>query len=270
MRLVWGAVGRLSAILPLVVLCSIGAPTASAQTTKLRVSLPISIDSAFGQNIREFARQVEARTGGTVEFELQPKDRLYDESGVVWGIATAGIEIGATSLNQFANYVPLAEAFLQPFLFNFDALVQAATSRENKIRALIEKEILLRTNARVLWWQPYGSSVILSRNILATNPAAVANRFVGAPDDQVRDLMRVCGASLIPVSPASINAQLQSGAILAAAADITNVAEHELLEAARAYPPREGLTLCVTAAHADQSQVRSSFSVREDARGPTG
>jgi C4-dicarboxylate-binding protein DctP len=228
MRLVWGAVGRLSAILPVVVLCSIGAPTAAPQTTKLRVSLPISIDSAIGQNIREFARQVETRTGGTVTFELQVNNRFYDELGVVWGVATAGIEIGATSLNQFAHYVPLAEAFLQPFLFNFDALVQAATSRESKIRALIEKEILLKTNARVLWWQPYGSSVILSRSILATNPAAIAARFVGVPDDQVRDLMRVCGASLIPVSPASINAQLQSGAILAAAADITNVAEHEL------------------------------------------
>jgi C4-dicarboxylate-binding protein DctP len=228
MRRVWRAVGQLGAVLPVAVLCLIGAAPAFSQTAKLRVSLPISIDSAIGQNIREFARQVEARTGGTVKFELQPNDRLYDESGIVWGIATAGIEIGATSLNQFANYVPLAEAFLQPFLFNFDALVQAATSRESKIRALIEREILSKTNARVLWWQPYGSSVILSRSILATNPAAIAARFVGAPDDQIRDLMRVCGATLIPVSPASINAQLQSGAIDAAAADITNVAQHEL------------------------------------------
>ncbi len=187
MRLVSGAVGRLGAVLPVSVLCLIGAPPASSQSATLRVSLPISIDSAIGQNIREFARQVEARTGGTVKFELQVKDRLYDELGVVSGVATGAIEIGATSLNQFAHYVPLAGAFLQPFLFNFDALVQAATSRESKIRALIEREILDGTNARVLWWQPYGSSVILSRSILATNPAAIAARFVGAPDDQIRE-----------------------------------------------------------------------------------
>ena len=61
-----------------------------------------------------------------------------------------------------------------------------------------------------------------------TNPATIAARFVGAPNDQIRDLMRVCGATLVPVSPASINAQLRNGAIDAAAADITNVAEHEL------------------------------------------
>ena len=228
MRLVSGAVGRLGAVLPVAFLCLIGAPPASSQTTKLRVSLPISIDSAIGQNIREFARQVEALTGGAVKFELQVKDRLYDELGIVSGVSTGAIEIGATSLNQFAHYAPLAGAFLQPFLFNFDALVQAATSRESKIRALIEREILDGTNARVLWWQPYGSSVILSKSILATNPAAIAARFVGAPDDQIRELMWLCGAATVPVLPASISAQLQSGAIAVAAADITNVAEHEL------------------------------------------
>jgi len=226
MPLVSGAVGRLGTVLPL--LCLIGAPPASAQTAKLRVGLPISMDSAIGQNIREFARQVEARTGGTVKFELSVKDRLYDELGVLSGVTTGAIEIGATSLNQLAHYVPPAGIFQQPFLFNFDALVQAATSRESKIRALIEREALYGINARVLWWQPYGSSVVLSRSILATNPAAIAARFVGAPDDQVRDLMRVCGAITVPVSPASINAQLQSGAIAAAAADINDVAEHEL------------------------------------------
>ena len=129
MRLVSRAVGRFGAVLPVAVLCLIGAPPVSSQTVKLRVSLPISFDSAIGQNIREFARQVEVRTGGTVKFELQVKDQFYDELGVVSGITTAGTEIGATSLNQFAHYVPLAGAFLQPFLFNFDALVQAATSR---------------------------------------------------------------------------------------------------------------------------------------------
>ena len=85
---------------------------------------------------------------------------------------------------------------------------------------------------RVLWWQPYGSSVIPVEEHLATNPAAIAGRFVGVPDDQNRDLMRVCGATTVPVLPASINAQLQSGAIDAAAADITNVAERELLRVA--------------------------------------
>src|SRR5688572_26899664 len=152
----------LSVLCPLLMLlCGLGAPAALAQTITLRMSLPISIDSPIGQNIREFARQVEARTGGAVRIELQGGERRYEEHEVVAAVASGAIEIGATTLNQFAYDVPLAGAFLQPFLFNFDSLVEAAINRDSEIRTLVEDEILYWTNARVLWWQPFGSSVIV-------------------------------------------------------------------------------------------------------------
>jgi C4-dicarboxylate-binding protein DctP len=141
---------------------------------------------------------------------------------------SGAIEMGATPLNQFAVDVPLAGAFLQPFLFNFDGLVQAATSPESEVRALVDKAILLRTKMRVLWWQPYGSSVIVSKRILPTDPSAVAGRIVGTTDKEVRDLIRVCGGLPIPASPASLFTELQNGAIEAGAADIMNVAEREM------------------------------------------
>jgi len=125
------------------VLCLIGATPALAQTTTLSLSLPISIDSPIGQNIGEFGREVEARTRGALKIEFQGKDRAYEENEVVSAVASGAIQIGATPLNQFAYDVPLAGAFLQPFLFNFDALVQAATTQQSEIRRLIEEEILL-------------------------------------------------------------------------------------------------------------------------------
>jgi len=212
----------------LAMLCLVGAPPAFAQTTTLRLSLPISIDSPVGQNIREFARQVEARTGGAIRIEFQGRDRRYEEHEVVSAVASGAIEVGATPLNQFAYDVPLAAAFLQPFLFNFDALVEAATRHESEIRALIEEEILYWTNARVLWWQPYGSSVIFSRKIPATNPTAIAARAVGTPDDQMRELIRICGGTPHLVSPADLFTELQKGTIEAAATDIMNVRERDL------------------------------------------
>jgi C4-dicarboxylate-binding protein DctP len=136
--------------------------------------------------------------------------------------------MAATPLSHFARDVPLAGAFLQPFLFNFDALIQAATSQDSEIRALIDGEILSRIGARVLWWQPYGSTVILSKSIIATNPTAIVSRLVGAPDKQMRDLIRVCGGVPTPVSPASLLGALQNGTVDAAAADIMNVREREL------------------------------------------
>jgi C4-dicarboxylate-binding protein DctP len=212
----------------LAVLCLVAMPEALAQTATLRLGLPIPTDSPTGENIREFARQVGARTGGALKIELQGKDRGYDERGVVSVVASGAIEMGATPISQFARDVPLAGAFLQPFLFNFDALVQAAISQDNKIRVLIEREILDRTSARVLWWQPYGSSVILSRSVLGTNPAAIAARVVGVPDNQMRELIRVCGGAPVPVSPASLLTELENGTVEAAAADIMNVMERDL------------------------------------------
>jgi C4-dicarboxylate-binding protein DctP len=203
-------------------------PGALAQASTLQLGLPISADSPTGQNIREFARQITALTGDVIRIEIQGANEHFDERGVISAVGSGTIEMGATPLNQFASDVPLAEAFLQPFLFNFDALVQAATSQESEIRALIDSEILHRTGARVLWWQPYGSSVLLARNIMATNPAAIATRIVGAPDKQMRDLVRVCGGAPTPVSPASLFTALQNGSVEAAAADIMNVRERDL------------------------------------------
>jgi C4-dicarboxylate-binding protein DctP len=210
------------------ILCVVAVPRAHAQTTTLHLGLPISSDSPTGENLREFARQVAALTGGAVRIEIEGESQRYDEQGVVSAVASGAIEMGAAPLSRFTRDVPLAGAFQQPFLFNFDALIQAATDRDSEIRALIDREILRRTNVRVLWWQPYGSTVILAKDIIAANPAAIATRLIGAADNQMRDLIRVCGGAPTPVSPASLSAALQERAVAAAAADIMNVREHEL------------------------------------------
>lgn len=214
-------------------LCVAEVPLAHAQTTTLQLGLPISGDSPTGQNLREFARQVEARTGGLLRIKLRGDHESFDEKGVVSAVASGAIEMAATPLGQFARDVPLAGAFLQPFLFNFDSLIQAATNHDSEIRTLIDGEILRQSGVRVLWWQPYGATVLLSKKIGAANPAAIATRVVGAPDSQMRDLIRVCGGAPTPVSPASLFSALQDGTVDAAAADIMNVSEHDLWRVAK-------------------------------------
>jgi C4-dicarboxylate-binding protein DctP len=221
-------VGRTALCLLIWASCAAEAPQAQAQAFTLHLGLPVAGDSPTGENLREFARQVAARTGGAIRIVIEGDSQRFDEEGVVSAVASGVIEMGATPLSQFARDVPLAGAFLQPFLFNFDALVQAATSHDSDIRVLIDDAILRRTNVRVLWWQPYGSTVILAKAIIATNPATIATRLIGAPDRQMRDLIRVCGGAPTPVSPASLLTALQSGLVDAAAADIMNVREHDL------------------------------------------
>jgi C4-dicarboxylate-binding protein DctP len=222
-----------SALCSLLVLSSwLGSHHASAQTSTLRLSLPISIDSPIGQNIGEFARQVEARTGGSVRIEIQGKDRRSEEHEVVPAVASGAIEIGATTLNQFAYDVPLAGAFLQPFLFNFDALAQAATSRDSQIRAMVEEEVLDRTKTRVLWWLPFGSRVIVARKIPATDPAVLSANIVGAPDDQTRELIRACGGAPNIIAPRDIFFSLKTGAATLVVTDIMTIREQGLWQVA--------------------------------------
>jgi C4-dicarboxylate-binding protein DctP len=224
----WGAAVRPAwvALWLLAALAGLGYAPAGAET--LRLGLPIALDSPAGLNIREFARQVQARTSGAISIDLRGRERRQEEHEVLAEVASGNLEIGATTLNQVANDVPLARAFLQPFLFNFDALIQAATGQESEIRALVDKDILRWTNTRVLWWQPYGSSVIFSRRTPATNPSAIAARAVGTTDDQTRELIGICGGAPRRVAPSDVFTGLQKGRIEAAATDIMNVREREL------------------------------------------
>jgi TRAP-type C4-dicarboxylate transport system substrate-binding protein len=48
-----------------------GVGPASAHAETLRLGLPISLDSPAGLNIREFARQVQARTSGAISIDLR-------------------------------------------------------------------------------------------------------------------------------------------------------------------------------------------------------
>jgi C4-dicarboxylate-binding protein DctP len=200
---------------------------ARAESTVLRFNLPISFDSPLGENIREFAVQVDARTSGALRIELAAEGR-YEEHEAIGAVGKGAVEIGAAPLNQFSRDVPLAAAFLQPFLFDFDALVQAATEPGSEIRGLLDSEILRLTGTRVLWVQPYGSSVMLSRTAPATHPSAIAELGVATPDDQVRRLMRACGGVPFILSPAELFAEMQMGRIVAVATDIMNVRERKL------------------------------------------
>jgi C4-dicarboxylate-binding protein DctP len=208
-----------------------GALPASAQAT-LRLSLPISLDSPTGQNIKEFARQVKARTSGALKIDLQGAGRRYDEREIVSVVGAGEIEIGATPLSQLVKHVPLCAAFLQPFLLNFDALIEAATKHEGEIRTLIEKDILERTNTRVLWWEPYGSSVIVSNKFPAGDPMKLLVRRVGATDEQGRALLSTCGSLPRSILASDAYAMLHNGTIEAAATDIMTVKERELWKVA--------------------------------------
>jgi C4-dicarboxylate-binding protein DctP len=223
MRLALGVVALLLALLDF-----LATPVARAQSVTLRLGLPISLDSPTGQNMREFARQVQARTSGALKVEVAGAGGRYEESEILPAVTSGAVEIGATPLTQFTKDVPICASFLQPFLFNFDTLIEAATRPESEIRTLIDKEILRRTGTRVLWWEPYGSSILVSRAVPVNDPVQIVVRPVGATDDQAKELLAMCGGLPQPVRPSEAFVALQKGTLAALATDIMTVREHEL------------------------------------------
>src|SRR5438093_1939166 len=62
-----------------------------------------------------------------------------------------------------ADKLPALAMLDQPFLFNFDALINAAFAPGGDLRAVIDKTLLETMGVRVLWWQPIGNQIVFSK-----------------------------------------------------------------------------------------------------------
>ena len=128
----------------------------------------------------EFKDGVEARTKGDVTVNIFDQSQFYNDYQVPNAVGSGAIEMGLAPLGQYEDDVPAAGVFLQPFLFNFDEIIRAAAQPGSEIRTIIDNEILSQTGARVLWWQRYGSPVMLSKAEPMLDPNSMATR-ISAP-----------------------------------------------------------------------------------------
>jgi C4-dicarboxylate-binding protein DctP len=217
----------------LVLFLLVKATASFAETRTLNFTLPKEADAFVRQIASEFADELEKQSGGALKVDLGQKQQTYKDNEIVSAASSGAIEIAGTTLNQFAYDVPLAGVFLQPFMFNFNALVRAAATPGSDIRTLVDDEILYWTNTRVLWWQPNGSSVILARRI-PDDVAAIADLAVGSPDDQSKELTRACGGQAYLIATGDLRAALQNASIQLAMTDILAVKAQSLWDAAEA------------------------------------
>lgn len=133
----------------------------SAETT-LRLTLQLPMKHHLGQNVADFKEEVESKTGGEVKVQIFPSAQLYKDKEVPQAVSSGAIEMGVASLTRFAGTVPAVDAFYVPFLFDSSEKVAAATAPESPIRQALDAEVL-KTGARILWWQAFGGAVVLSK-----------------------------------------------------------------------------------------------------------
>jgi C4-dicarboxylate-binding protein DctP len=136
------------------------APADAAKTLRLTLQLPLK--HHLGQNVQAFKEEVERETNGAIKIEIYPSAQLYKDKEVPQAVGSGSIELGVVSLAQYAGTIPAVDIFYVPFMFSTVEQVRKATAPGSPVRQPID-EAILKTGARVLWWQAFGGTIILSK-----------------------------------------------------------------------------------------------------------
>jgi C4-dicarboxylate-binding protein DctP len=170
------------------------APEAGAQEVKLKANLQFPISNPlFGGSLTRFKEEVERQSKNAVVIEIFDKSQLATDYEVVDRVASGAIDIGMTAAQQFSYKAPLVGILDQPFLFNFQALMNEAAKPGSEIRKIIDDAILSEIGVRVLWWHSLGNNVFFSKGVDVADPARLRDRRVAAPGKLPADFVSWCG-----------------------------------------------------------------------------
>ena len=137
--------------------------------TKLRITTQLPLTTPLGQNLVRFKEIVEAQSNRALVVEIYPAAQLFTDKEVPGAVASGQIEMGSSSLARFAGTIPAVDIFNVPFLLNTPDLVRAATEPESSVRGPLDAAMTAK-GARPLWWQPYGLSILMTRDAVVRRP----------------------------------------------------------------------------------------------------
>lgn len=150
---------------------------ASAADLTLRITLQTSLKSNLGQNLTLFESLLEESSGGSIDVQIYDSAQLYRDKEVPEAVSSGQIEMGVASLTRYVGEIPAVDVFYMPFLLNSEDKIRKATAQDSPVRGPLDAAIL-ETGARVLWWQAYGSVILLSNGEPMATPAAVESKKV--------------------------------------------------------------------------------------------
>jgi C4-dicarboxylate-binding protein DctP len=171
----------------------VGQALAGEQRLVIRFSTQAPSDAEYFQSMRHFKDRVEAESNGMIRIDLVDSGKLYDSHAIAAAVSSGSVEMGMVNLTRYGETIPIADAFSLPFLFN-DKLVEIASRAPNsEIRQLIDKAILEKSGARVLWWIPEGGFVLLAKGMPMASPEALIGRTVRSSGPTSAAVLRLCG-----------------------------------------------------------------------------
>jgi C4-dicarboxylate-binding protein DctP len=202
-----------------------------AAEVKLRITSQLPNSSHIGANLLQFKEEVETGTNKAIAVEIYDNSRLYKDNEVVGAVSTGAIEMGAAPVDQFADKIPAVVIFQQPFLFNFEALVRAATNPDGEMRQLIDKAVLEATGTRVLWWQTFGSTVFFSKGRPVMNPTGIRDHKIRVFGKTMAAFAKNCGGIPKIISPNEQLQALQDGTVDMVMTGVSGIRARQLWKA---------------------------------------
>ncbi|SOC09261.1 TRAP transporter substrate-binding protein DctP [Stappia indica] len=188
------------------------ASAALADTTTLRITLQLPLKSHLGENVSLFKQKVEEISGGDIKVEIYDSAQLYKDNEVPQAVGSGAIEMGVASLTRYVGDVPAVDVFYMPFLLNSEDLVRKAVAQDSPVRGPLD-EAILETGARVLWWQAYGGSVLLSKGEPIRTPADLQGKKVRVFGKTLGEWIKAAGGAPTMVSGSEQYIAYQRGTV---------------------------------------------------------
>jgi len=205
------------------------ASSAAYAEKTLRISLQLPLKHHLGQNLLNFQEEVEKESNGSLKIEIYPSAQLYKDKEVPQAVSSGAIEMGVASLTRFAGTIPAVDIFYVPFMFDSPEKVVKATAPGSNIRKALD-EAILGTGTRVLWWQAYGSSILLSKKDIIKTPADMKGKKVRVFGKTLGDTVTTVGGAPTMMSGSKQFLAYQRGTVDAGMTGITAVKSRKLYE----------------------------------------
>jgi C4-dicarboxylate-binding protein DctP len=129
---------------------------------------------------------------------LDEKPQHFIANDILKAVQDRQVEIGMISLHQFSSSIPLTDIFYQPFLLDTEKKVSEIVKKDSAVRRTIEKSIQ-KVGATVLWWQPYGSVVHVSKGAAVQNPDQMKDKKVRVFNETLGNLVLASGGKPLAI-----------------------------------------------------------------------
>ena len=160
---------------------------------KVTIAFQIPLEHHLAQNVLFFKKELETISNKTLNVTINDyasyirdvkdeedsvsKNLYFLEKNILEAVQTRKVEVGMISLSRLARLIPIADIFNQPFLIDSEKKAADAVARDSVIRQSIENS-LKKLGVTALWWQPYGSVILVSKGSSAHNPEQMKDKKV--------------------------------------------------------------------------------------------